>query len=135
MGDGRGRERRTHGRGRGGEEDQAAEVSCALVGEGSSRVDQGSNTIALQGGSDSLWRWSASWSWLRRDILRNCAHGCAPGDSDIGGLLGLDELLAGVGALSTLVGLAEHRGQDFVTVSVSCGLTGGRGAHAHLLSQ
>ena len=67
--------------------------------------------------------------------LRNCAHGCAPGDGDVGGLLGLDELLAGVGALSTLVGLAEHGGQDLVMVSVSCGLTGGRGAHAHRLSQ
>lgn len=45
------------------------------------------------------------------------AHSCAPGDGDRGGLLGLDELLAGVGALSTLVGLAEQRAQDLVMVS------------------
>lgn len=45
-------------------------------------------------------------------------HGCAPGDGDRGGLLGLDELLAGVGALSTLVRLAEQRAQNLVMVSV-----------------
>jgi hypothetical protein len=47
-----------------------------------------------------------------------CAHSCAPSHGNIGGLLGLDELLVGVGALSTLVGLAEQRGQDLVMVSV-----------------
>lgn len=46
-----------------------------------------------------------------------CAHGRAPGNGDRGGLLGLDELLAGVGALSTLVGLAEQGTQDLVVVS------------------
>lgn len=50
---------------------------------------------------------------------KNCAHGCAPGDGNIGSLLGLDELLAGVGALSTLVGLAEQRDQDLEMISVS----------------
>lgn len=51
----RGRERAAHGRGRGGQEDEATEVGGALVRQGSSRVDQGSNTITLQGGPDSLW--------------------------------------------------------------------------------
>lgn len=48
---------------------------------------------------------------------KDCTHSCAPGDGDRGGLLRLDELLAGVGALSTLVGLAEQRAQDLVMVS------------------
>lgn len=46
---------RAHGRCGGGQEDEAAEVGRTLVGQGSSRVDQGSNTIALQSGSDGLW--------------------------------------------------------------------------------
>lgn len=50
-----GREREAHGRSRGGQEDEATEVGRALVGQGSSCVDQSSNTITLQGGSDSLW--------------------------------------------------------------------------------
>lgn len=55
---------------------------------------------------------------LQSDIPEDGAYGCAPGDGDRCGLLGLDELLAGVGALSTLVGLAEQRAQDLVMVSV-----------------
>lgn len=54
---------------------------------------------------------------FQRGSPEDCAHSCAPGDGDRGGLLGLDELLAGVGALSTLVGLTEQRAQNLVMVS------------------
>lgn len=60
---------RAYSRCRGGQEDEAAKVGRALVGQGSSRVDQGSNTIALQGGSDSLWRWSASRFYVKVAFL------------------------------------------------------------------
>lgn len=50
-----------HGRGRGGQEDEAAEVGSALVGQSAGCVEQGTNTVTLQGRSDSLCRWSAGF--------------------------------------------------------------------------
>ena len=43
---------RTHRRSSGGEEDQRTKIGCAFVAEGTSRVDQSTNAIGLNGGPD-----------------------------------------------------------------------------------
>ena len=72
-------------------EDQTTEVSSALVAQGASSVDEGTNTIALKGGTDERG---------------------TPGNGSAVGLLGLEELLLGVSALGALVSGAEQRRQD-----------------------
>lgn len=74
-----------------GEEDQRAEVGGALVGESASGVDEGTNTVGLDGGAD---------------------EGSTPGSGGGGGLLGLEELLLGVGGLGLAVGVAEDGAED-----------------------
>lgn len=81
----------THGRGRSGHEDETAEVSGTLVAQRPRGVDQGANAVALEGGAD---------------------QGGAPGAGGRRGLLRAEELLAGVGDLGALVGLAEERGEN-----------------------
>lgn len=44
----------TYSWGRGGQEDEAAEVCGTLVAEGSGSVDQGTNTVTLEGRSNEL---------------------------------------------------------------------------------
>jgi hypothetical protein len=43
----------TYGGSSGGHEDQGAEVSSALVGEGTGSVDQSTNTVCLEGRADN----------------------------------------------------------------------------------
>ena len=81
----------TYGRSRAGEEDQAAEVGGALVGESASGVDEGTDTVGLDGRAD---------------------EGGTPGSGGGGSLLRLEELLLGVGGLSLAVGVAEDRAED-----------------------
>ena len=81
----------TYGRSRAGEEDQAAEVGGALVGESTSGVDEGTDTVGLDGGAD---------------------EGSTPGSGGGGSLLGLEELLLGVGGLGLAVGVAEDGAED-----------------------
>lgn len=81
----------SYGRSRAGEEDQAAEVGGALVGESTSGVDESTDTVRLDGRAD---------------------EGSAPGGSGRGGLLGLEELLLGVGGLGLAVGVAEDGAED-----------------------
>lgn len=76
---------------RASEEDQAAQVPGARVTERAGGVLQRSDTICLDGAADQ-----------RR----------APGGGGTGGLLGLDELLLGVGGLGAVVGVAEEGGED-----------------------
>jgi hypothetical protein len=71
--------------------DETTEVGSALVAQSTSGVDKGADTIALESRADK---------------------GGAPGDGGRGRLLGLDELLLGVGELGALVGLAEDGAQD-----------------------
>lgn len=78
------------GRG-GGSKDQTAEVRSALVAQGAGGVDESTHTVGLERGAD---------------------EGGAPGDGGGGRLLGLDELLLGVGELGAVVGLAEERRED-----------------------
>lgn len=76
---------------RAGKEDQAAEVGGALVGESASGVDESTDTVRLDSGAN---------------------EGSAPSDSGGGGLLGLEELLLGVGGLSLTIGVAEDGAED-----------------------
>lgn len=76
---------------RGSEEDETTEVSSALVAQSTSSVNQSTNTVALQGGTDERG---------------------TPGERSTAGLLGADELLLGVGKLSALVCLAEDGSED-----------------------
>jgi hypothetical protein len=98
----------TYRRSRGGEEDQAAEVGGALVGESASGVDEGTDTVRLDGGAD---------------------EGSTPGRGGGGSLLGLEELLLGVGGLGLTVGVtedgAEHSKGDGVAVDGAEGDRGG----------
>ena len=71
-------------------EDQTTEVGSALVAQRSSGIDESADAVALQGRADESG---------------------APGGDGVGGLLGLDELLLGVGELGAVVGLAEERAQ------------------------
>ena len=75
----------------GSSEDETTEVGSALVAQGTSGVDESADTVALESRADK---------------------GGAPGDGGRGRLLGLDELLLGVGELGALVGLAEDGAQD-----------------------
>lgn len=81
----------TYRRSRAGEEDQAAEVGGALVGESASGVDEGTNTVRLDSRAD---------------------EGSTPGGGGRGGLLGLEELLLGVGGLGLTVGVAEDGAEN-----------------------
>jgi hypothetical protein len=72
-------------------EDQTTQVCSSLVGQSTSSVDQGSDTICLDGRTGN-----------RR----------APASSRSCGLLGLEEFLLAVRGLSTVVGITEERGQD-----------------------
>jgi hypothetical protein len=69
-----------------GEEDQRAEVSSALVGEGTSGIDESTDTVGLDGGADER---------------------ATPRGSGGGSLLGVEVLLLGVGGLRAAVGVAE----------------------------
>lgn len=71
--------------------DQTTQVRSALVAQGACGINESSNTITLEGRADERG---------------------APGNGGTAGLLGLDELLLGVGRLSALVGLAEDGTQD-----------------------
>jgi hypothetical protein len=82
---------KTYRRSRAGEEDQAAEVGGALVGESASGVDEGTNTVRLDGRAD---------------------EGSSPGGGGRGSLLRLEELLLGVGGLGLTVGVAEDGAED-----------------------
>ena len=81
----------SYGRSGGGEEDQRSEVGGALVGESASGVDEGTDTVGLDGGAD---------------------EGSTPGSGGGGSLLGLEELLLGVGGLGLAVGVAEDGAED-----------------------
>ena len=75
----------------GGEEDQRTEVSGALVGEGTGSVDESTNTVGLDGGAN---------------------EGRSPRGGSSGGLLGVEELLLGVGSLGATVGITEDGAED-----------------------
>ena len=98
----------SYGRSGGGEEDQRSEVGGALVGESASGVDEGTDTVGLDGGAD---------------------EGSTPGRGGGGSLLGLEELLLGVGGLGLTVGVtedgAEHSKGDGVAVDGAEGDRGG----------
>lgn len=78
----------TNSRSRASHEDESTEVGSTLVAERASGVDQGTNTIGLDTSTD-------------KRATPRCGGG--------GGLLGLEELLARVGALSSVICLAEER--------------------------
>jgi hypothetical protein len=82
-----------------GGEDETTEVRGALVAESTSSVDESTNTVGLKRGSNQRG---------------------TPGDGSRGGLLGLEELLLGVGELGALVGLAEDGGQDCECLLAGC---------------
>jgi hypothetical protein len=82
---------KTYAGSRGSEEDEGSKVSSALVAQGTSGVDESTDTIRLKSRAD---------------------EGGAPGESSTGSLLGADELLLGVGSLGALVGLAEDGSED-----------------------
>jgi hypothetical protein len=75
----------------GSHEDQWAEVSSALVGEGTGSVDQSTNTVCLDGRAD---------------------NGATPGGSGGCGLLAVEVLLLGVGLLRAAVGITEDGAED-----------------------
>jgi hypothetical protein len=70
------------------EEDQAAQVGSALVGESASGVDQSTNAIGLESGSEQR---------------------AAPSGSSGCGLFGLEELLFAVGGLGAVIRVSEQR--------------------------
>jgi len=79
---------KTYRRSSRGEEDQRTEVSSTLLAEGTGGVDKSTNTVGLDG---------------------RASEGRTPGGGSGGGLLGLEELLLGVGSLGAVVGLTEER--------------------------
>jgi len=81
----------THGRCRAGHEDQAAHVGGALVAEGTGGVQERADAVRLHGRADG---------------------GSAVRGGGRCGLLGLEELLLGVGGLGLAVGLAEDGAED-----------------------
>lgn len=83
--------RQTYGRSGRGSEDQATEVSSALVGESASGVEESTNTVGLEG---------------------RAGEGSTPGSGSRGSLLGLEELLLGVGSLGLTVGVTEDGAED-----------------------
>lgn len=98
----------TYGRSGAGEEDQGAEVGGALVGESAGGIDEGTDTVGTDGRAD---------------------EGSTPGRGGGGSLLGLEELLLGVGGLGLTVGVtedgAEHSKGDGVAVDGAEGDRGG----------
>lgn len=83
--------RQTYGRSGRGSEDQATEVGSTLVGESASGVEESTNTVGLEG---------------------RAGKGSTPGSGSRGSLLGLEELLLGVGSLSLTVGVTEDGAED-----------------------
>lgn len=75
----------------GGHEDEGAKVGSALVAQGASGVDQSTDAVRLDGGTGER---------------------AGPGGGGASGLLGLEELLFGVGGLSLSVGVTEDRAED-----------------------
>jgi hypothetical protein len=109
----------TYRRSRGSEEDQTAQVRSALVAESSSSVDESTDTVRLQRRSNQR---RTPRHGRRRSLPRS------------------DELLLGVGHLSTLVGLPEQRRQDCNQRSVPCPRVAGEqnrkgGVEAHQQAQ
>ncbi len=74
-----------------GSKDETAEVGGALVGQSTGSVDESGDAVRLETSADKRG---------------------APGGGGTGSLLGLDELLLGVGRLGALVGLAKQRRED-----------------------
>ena len=74
-----------------GEKDQRTEVTGALVCEGTSGVDESTDTVGLDGGA---------------------SEGRSPRRGGGGSLLRVEELLLGVGSLGAAVGLAEDGAED-----------------------
>lgn len=72
-------------------EDESAEVGSALVAESASGVDESTDTVGLEGGTD---------------------ESAAPCGDSTSGLAGTGKLLLAVGYLGALVSLAEERGED-----------------------
>ncbi len=72
-------------------ENQTPQVSRSLVAQGTGSVDQGSDTIGLDGTPDQ-----------RR----------APSGGGTSSLLGLEEFLLGIGGLGAVIGVTEDRGED-----------------------
>ena len=81
----------THRRSSGGHEDEGTKVGSALVAQGASGVDQSTDTIGLDGGTDER---------------------ASPGRGSAGSLLRLEELLLGVGGLGLSVGVTEDGAED-----------------------
>ena len=81
----------SHRRSRRSKEDQATEVRGALVAERAGGIDERTHAVRLDGGAD---------------------EGSAPCGAGGGGLLGLEELLLGVGGLGLAVCVAEERAED-----------------------
>ena len=73
---------------RAGHEDQATEISGSLVAQGTCCVDEGSDTIRLNGAAN---------------------NGSTPGSGGTSSLLALEKLFLGICSLSTVVGVTEHR--------------------------
>merc|ERR1712111_273823 len=78
-------------RSRASHEDQTAHVGSALVAQGASGVQEGTDTIRLDTGAD---------------------EGSTPGGGGGSSLLALEELLLGVGGLGLAVGVAEDGAED-----------------------
>ena len=72
-------------------EDQRTQVCRTLVAHGTRSIDQSTDTVGLNSGSNQ-----------RR----------APGGGGRGGLLRLEELLLGIGGLGTVVGVTEDGGEN-----------------------
>ena len=81
----------THRRSRASHEHQSAQVRRTLVAQRARGIEQRTDTVRLDGRADER---------------------SAPGGAGVGGLLGLEELLLGVGGLGLAVGLAEDGAED-----------------------
>lgn len=84
-------ERSTYRRSRRSSKNKSTKVRRALVAQSARSLNQSTNTISLEGGAHER---------------------SAPGGADSRGLLGLEELLRGVGGLCAAVGLAEDGAED-----------------------
>lgn len=81
----------TYGWSRRRSENQGTEVCGALVGQGTSGLEQSSDTVGLKG---------------------RAGQGSSPGGASRGSLLGLEELLSRVGGLGLAVSLAKDWAED-----------------------
>ena len=81
----------THRWSRAGEQNQRAEVGGALVAKRAGGIEERADAVGLDGGADERG---------------------APCSASRCSLLGLEELLAGVGLLGAAVGVAEDRAED-----------------------